>query len=926
MSVEPGRDTDPFIGSATAWRNYLLLAAIQVAAVMTLLLVSLVRPGRETAGFATGEAILSGCLLLILLACIWVLIRSWRNPTWFERQVVRLNSYLSRRAVFGSLVLICLVGLFFGIYQLHLTSAVQEIFTRTALERSQPLILLICGMCVQTLVWLYFGRSGFHLNRLARILLACCTFLVVLLIFFYGWNWLAQNTFASEAPQTGWNDLGAPIMETQALLAWMAGMGLLAVIAWQRRIIGKYPWGRYLSPRVVDAVICVALWVCTVLLWNSQPIYPNWFVAAPRQPNYEYYPNSDALAYDMSAQLLMVGEKLQFLEEPFVRRPIHALYLTILHVIGGQDYQRVVFLQILVLAFLPVMIYLLTRKIYTRPAGLIAGVLVMLREANSIASAARVTSANAKLFMADLPATLAVVCFVYLFVIWIKDTDRKQLYALISGAALGISMLIRQEVGIMLLGAVFILVFVFWKRPGQFIRQFSLFLLGAFLILSPWVWRNWQLTGKIFLDTPNYRGDLIEQRFGSPEGFAPPGSEKYESSRQPELLAHRLTTPVTLRSLAVSTWDTPTPTPISPPEQPLPESDSFFSVLGRVVEFYASNRVEVGRMVLSHAMNSQIQMLLLLPSNYRFFNSAINALDHGQVNQFGYECCLLLSYTRGLPYWHKWDGIIPRQSILPIAINIFLVGLGTIMAWKRNKIIGLTPVIFAMTYLLLNALLRNSGGRYILPIDWIAIVYFSIGLTRVSLWLINQFTTKPVMEDLPEDQPAALLASDPQNRPLLRTPQFYGALIVILLVGWSLPVVERAIPPRYTGDMKAGMLNSLIQSELLSEMERAAIEDLFLANARVEVGRALYPRYFPSGEGERGTNNPMGALPFRRVGFYLVGPDDRPIVMPFEKKAEYFQNASDVVIISQPDGTPAVVGVFDSTGNLKSILVAPASR
>ena len=341
-----------------------------------------------------------------------------------------------------------------------------------------------------------------------------------------------------------------------------------------------------------------------------------------------------------------------------------------------------------------------------------------------------------------------------------------------------------------------------------------------------------------------------------------------------------------------------------------------------MVDYYASNRVEVGRFVLSHYMNSQIQMLLLLPSNYRFINSAINALDHRQINQFGYECCLLLSYTRGLPYWHKWDGVIPRQSIIPIAINIFLVGLGTILAWKRNKIAGLTPVIFAVTYLLLNSLLRNSGGRYILPIDWIAIMYFSIGLTGVSLWFIYQFSGKPVLEDLP----ATLLENDPQNRPLLRSPQFYSALVVILLIGWSAPVVERAIPPRYTGDMIAGMLGGLTQSELLTEADRTTIESLLINNARVEIGRALYPRYFPSGEGEPGTNNPMGPLPFRRIGFYLVGPDDRPIVMPFEKKAEYFPNASDVVIISQPDGTPAVVGVFDSTGNLKSILVAPASR
>ena len=40
---------------------------------------------------------------------------------------------------------------------------------------------------------------------------------------------------------------------------------------------------------------------------------------------------------------------------------------------------------------------------------------------------------------------------------------------------------------------------------------------------------------------------------------------------------------------------------------------------------------------------------------------------------------------------------------------------------------------------MINALVRNSGGRYILPIDWVGIFYYSIGLGQLTLWVVAYF-------------------------------------------------------------------------------------------------------------------------------------------------------------------------------------------
>ena len=83
--------------------------------------------------------------------------------------------------------------------------------------------------------------------------------------------------------------------------------------------------------------------------------------------------------------------------EFFVRRSLLAFFHSILHTLGGQDYTTVVSIQIILLALLPGMVYYLTTMIHNRISGVIAGVIILLREANSIAIADTITASHAKL-------------------------------------------------------------------------------------------------------------------------------------------------------------------------------------------------------------------------------------------------------------------------------------------------------------------------------------------------------------------------------------------------------------------------------------------------------------------------------------------------------------------------------------------------
>jgi hypothetical protein len=85
--------------------------------------------------------------------------------------------------------------------------------------------------------------------------------------------------------------------------------------------------GNWLLRNGIDIVLGIGLWLSAVLIWNSIPLTPNWFLSDPAPPNFEYYPNSDALIYDLSAHQLFAGEGFH-LGNPISRRPIHTLYLT----------------------------------------------------------------------------------------------------------------------------------------------------------------------------------------------------------------------------------------------------------------------------------------------------------------------------------------------------------------------------------------------------------------------------------------------------------------------------------------------------------------------------------------------------------------------------------------------------------------------
>lgn len=894
---------EPALSPAQAlklWRLYFSLAVLQGGlAVWGLLQGESESEAALVAGISASRLVLIGLVLVFLALFVLLLGLSWRSPERVERRVGRVAAALRRPAVWGTALVVLGLVTFSAFFILTLVPEVTEPFTRGLLDRAQPLVGLLAGLALQSLLALPLLRYGLDWDRFRPRDRSFVVFLALLGLLFVLWEWVARYRLEVESQIIGWNSLGVPLLETQLIFGVLAGLGMLALVR-RGSGAGGSPGrlARWLVPPRLDWLLAVLIWLLAVGVWTATPLAPNWFVSQERPPNFEPYPNSDALGYDLSAQAQLVGRGFVYNNTPFIRRPLYSFLLSAFHLLGGQDYRQVVFVQVLLLALLPVFLYLLGKRLHSRTAGVIAAVFVLLRESNSITIADTITISHAKALMSDLPAALCVAALVYFSVAWLQEGARRRFYPLLVGALLGAGTLIRIEIGFLLFPLVLVSLLALRRRAGGWRlwgQGVFLFILGLLLFLAPWVYRNYSLTGLVFIDSPSFRFELFAQRYQSYEGepasdLEPPIDEGAAQNAEPAPTAVAPGAPV--------------PTASAPPAG----ENYLLASVRRVLAFAGQNAGQVAGFLTSHYANSQVQFVLLLPGTVRVFDSTIAFAGHRLPDKYWFECCSTLGYARRLPYWHKWDGVFPSQATLLLVANVLFLAAGLSRAWDRDRWVGMAPAFVALGHLLVNALVRNSGGRYILPADWVSLLYYAIGWAVFLRWLVRQFGDRPVALDFPA-VPAVAAAAP--ARPLFGQPAFYLWAGAVLLAGSALPLAERLAPPIYTAGRQAVLLENLLAWDDLDAAAHQGLQEVLASGGQVQAGRALFPRFYPAERGEPGSRNPMGPLPYPRLGFYLVGAATQPVLLPLRRAPETFPNASDALVVRCPDGEAAAVAVFD---------------
>jgi hypothetical protein len=243
-------------------------------------------------------------------------------------------------------------------------------------------------------------------------------------------------------------------------------------------------------------------------------------------------------------------------------------------------------------------------------------------------------------------------------------------------------------------------------------------------------------------------------------------------------------------------------------------------------------------------------------------------------------------------------------SVLPVLFGLLAIAAGIGAVWGRNHLAVVFLLSTNIVYSLGTALVRSSGWRFNLPVEWVGFMFYGIGLIQLCLWGVTYFRNKLVSPM--DNQSTLLLDSALDNKKFPLKMALLAGISFFLLVA-AIPIAEFTIPERY-GDVDAqAILSNLDEKGLLRPLGlNSQTLEAFLAKDRVEVliGRGLYPRYYLAGQGEPPeTRWPSFVVrDYNRLGFYLIGPKQRQVVLRIPDPPSYFPNASDVLVLGCSEG------------------------
>lgn len=464
-----------------------------------------------------------------------------------------------------------------------------------------------------------------------------------------------------------WGPAGVPISFAQVNLVLAIGFLFTFAIALIRKnaVLMDVRWLVGL-----DVIVFAGLWMAAVMLWSAQTISPSHFSPAVSAPNFEYYPYSDAALFDKASYRFFTGVGLG---DNLIRRPLYAGLLALFHTIGGVAYEGTVSVQILFLALIPALIYLLTAKLSNRLAGFLAGGFVILREANAIELSGKIATSHAKLMMSDLPTMLGIVALVYACIVLFEKSKQDKWLLLVTGSILGLTVLVRAQ-SLILLPLILLLLLLHQKFSKPAFIQSAILILGLAAVITPWAIRNWIVTGSPSL------GD---------------GGEKVLMARN--------------YSFQVTEYP-----------QPLPgeTSDEF------------SDRLTA--QILTHILQHPGDVASFL-SNHFLRGLATSAVFIAPV----YSTSTPESLVGKYPFWGDWSGTLPGSTSISLIVNLAILSFGIGLAQARDKRTGWYPLLFFIVYQAGNAIARTSGWRFSLPIDWVIIVYYCIALSHLPSKLIS---------------------------------------------------------------------------------------------------------------------------------------------------------------------------------------------
>ncbi len=351
-------------------------------------------------------------------------------------------------------------------------------------------------------VFIHWALSGNDLKFNKKWFLSA---LIVYALFLVSWILILMTRVGLEIEFYNWGGGATPVLFSTVAIA--------AYLTFSFSVIEK----KLKNKKMLYWLIPVVLYIATCTLWITEPFAPSYFAPRPVAPNFETYPHSDSHYYAITAQSLLAGEG--YMNRGVVQRPIYGFLLYLFNLAAGKDYFSWINLQVLLYAVFPLLLYLLGKKIGGTNFGLFVGLIAMIREVTAYRTTPYIEVSHSKLLMTDFFAAIFAAWICYLTISIIQSRQKREIRLVLLGIVVGLGLLVRFNILFLIFPVLFALIFFTHQRFSKKLIQIAIFSFSIFMILFPWMLRNYVYLGEFGVENAKIRA-IINTRFE--ETYTPP--------------------------------------------------------------------------------------------------------------------------------------------------------------------------------------------------------------------------------------------------------------------------------------------------------------------------------------------------------------------------------------------------------------------
>lgn len=533
-------------------------------------------------------------------------------------------------------------------------------------------------------------------------------------------------------------------------------------------------------------ITCLLLWAIAFVVWNSTPLVCTDDRPGPFPPNDQCYPAINDAVYSIGSHYTALGEGIY--NRWMTDKPLYMIFLALGQWIAGPRIDRYLVFQIAILSTIPALLFLLGKKYAGYAGGLFLASLAILLHQNEIILYRLVGGVNAKVENTELLTALFLILLCFTVFKWWNQSN-KLIWASISGAILGGASLLRLN-PLFVAPVIILATLIFgWKRKKSLFPELAVFVIGLLLVFSPAIASARDSQGQ------NYYLAKIQSVI----------AERYPIKGVTETLPEPLQT-----------------IPLQQPSSDYYQNDFIYPLV--------ENEPNDGMNIITYFLNNQYSSLAILPTNFSF----ISINDQVRQPLWNFDSRKLI-----------WNANLSIENIVALAINCLVVIIGIWVSIKKHGVAGLTALLVQIGYNFGNAAAKTSGGRYLQPVNWVTLLYFSIGVVAISSIVLR--VCRPASTENPEFKTAITDEENnrekyPSKRQIMKLS---GLMILFLALGLLVPLMNH-LPSRLPHEVNSNA-NQLAADKLQSTGAISAdqwqefIQD---PDHLVIQGKAYHARYY----------------------------------------------------------------------------------